>query len=90
MRLLSIVLALSGFSVGLLASLDWFKASRIVAVPVWGGVEPADPIQSQSGWISGLLTAASESGRLNRRAAFLTGVAVVLTTGAGLAGLFPN
>jgi len=90
MRLLTILLALGGFVVGLMASLDWFRASRIDAVPVWGGIEPIDPIQSQAGWIAGILTAASESGRLNRRAAFLTGVAVMLTTGSGLAGLFAN
>ena len=90
MRLLTILLALSGFVVGLMASLDWFRASRIDTVPVWGSREPIDPIQSQAGWIAGILTAASESSRLNRRAAFLTGVAVILTTGPGLAGLFAN
>lgn len=53
----------------------------------WGEREPLDPTQSQAGWIAGLLVAASESARLNRRAALLTGVAIVLTTGSGLAGL---
>jgi hypothetical protein len=88
MRLLTIFLALTGFVVGVLASLDWFRASQINAVPVWGEREPIDPVQSQAGWIAGMLTATSESSRLNRRAALLTGVAVVLTTGSGLAGLF--
>lgn len=88
MRLITLALALSGFIVGILASLDWFRASRIGVEPVWGNREPVDPVLSQAGWIAGILNAASESGRLNRRAAFLTGVAVILTTGAGLAGLF--
>lgn len=87
MRLLTVALAFSGFIFGLLASLDWFRASRIEVEPVWGNREPVDPILSQAGWIAGILTAASESGRLNRRAAFLTGVAVLLTTASGLPGL---
>lgn len=90
MRLLTILLALSGFVVGLMASADWFRASRIDPVPVWGSREPIDPIHSQAGWIAGILAAASESGRLNRRAAFLTGIAVMMTTGSGLASLFTN
>lgn len=90
MRLLTIVLALSGFVVGLFASLDWFRASRIDAVPIWVAREPVDPIQSQAGWIAGILTAASESSRLNRRAALLTGVAVILTTASSCAGLFTS
>ncbi|WP_217916496.1 MULTISPECIES: hypothetical protein [unclassified Duganella] len=88
MRLLTVALALSGFVVGLLASLDWFRASQIDVEPVWGDREPVDQVLSQAGWIAGILTAASESGRLNRRAALLTGVAVILTTGSGLTGLF--
>lgn len=90
MRLLTLVLALSGFVVGLLASLDWFRASQINVEPLWGNREPVDPILSQAGWIAGMLSAASESGRLNRSAALLTGVAVILTTGSGSTGLFAN
>jgi hypothetical protein len=90
MRLLTILLALSGFLIGLRASFDWFRASQIDAIPVWGDREPVDPTQSQAGWIAGILTAASESGRLNRRAALFTGVAVMLTTASGLTGLFTS
>lgn len=36
MRLLVFALALSGFFVGLIAALDWYRASRIDAVPVLG------------------------------------------------------
>jgi hypothetical protein len=90
MRLMTILLALSGFIVGVMASLDWFRASRIDAVPVWGTGEPVDPIQSQAGWIAGILNAALESGRLNRRAALLTGIAVMLTTSSGFVGLFTS
>lgn len=88
MRLAALSLAVGGFVVGMLAAVYWLSASRIDAIPAWGDREPVDPVMSQAGWIAGLLQASSESARLNRRAAALTAVAVVLTTGSGVAGLF--
>lgn len=88
MRWVVITLALGGFGIGLAAARDWYEASQICPVPAWGDREPVDPHLSQMGWIVGMLNAASESGRLNRRAALLTAVAVVLSTGSGVAGLF--
>lgn len=88
MRAMALLLALAGFAVGILAARYWLRASRVDASPVWGDREPADPVMSHAGWIVGLLQAASESARLNRHAAVLTAVAVVLTTGSGIAGLF--
>lgn len=89
MHVVALSLAFAGFVVGLLAAGYWLLASRVDAIPVWGDREPVDPVMSQAGWIAGLLQASSESARLNRRAAVLTAVAVVLTTGSGVAGLFP-
>lgn len=88
MRVVALFLAVSGFAVGLVAAGYWLRASRVGTVPVWGDMEPVDPVMSQGGWIAGLLQASSESARLNQRAAVLTAVAVVLTTGSGVAGLF--
>ena len=88
MRAFAIILASAGFVVGLLAARYWFLASKVDAMPAWGDREPVDQSQAQAGWIVGLLEASSESARLNRRAAALTAVAVVLTTGSGVAGLF--
>lgn len=89
MRTVILSLALAGFVVGIFAAGYRFRASRIDAIPVWGDREPVDPVMSQAGWIAGLLQASSESARLNRRAAVLTAIAVVLTMGCGRAGLFP-
>lgn len=88
MRAIALSLALTGFAVGLLAARYWLLASRVDAIPIWGDREPVDPTMSQAGWISGLLQASTESARLNQRAAKLTAVAVVLTAGSGVAGLF--
>ena len=87
MRAVALSLAVAGFVVGLLAARYWLRASRVDAIPVWGDREPVDPLMSQGGWIAGLLRASSESARLNQRAAVLTAVAVVLTTGSGVASL---
>lgn len=88
MRLVALFLAVLGFAVGMVAAGYWLRASRVDAAPVWGDGEPVDPVMSQGGWIAGLLQASSQSARLNQRAAVLTAVAVVLTTGSGVAGLF--
>lgn len=88
MRSLSILLAIAGFSVGLAAAYYWWLASRVETKPAWYGVEPVDRVQSQSGWIVGLLDAASRSAKLNQKAAVLTGIAILLSTGSGIVGLF--
>jgi hypothetical protein len=89
MHTLAISLGIAGFVLGLLAAWEWFRASRVNIVPVWGDLEPKDPVASQMGWIAGVLQASAESARLNQRAAALTAVTVVVSTGASLAGLFP-
>jgi len=88
MRSVAIVLAIIGFILGLFAAWYWFLASQIDPTPVWGDREPVDQLDSQAGWIVGMLEASSKSARFNRRAAALTAVAVALTTGSGVAGLF--
>lgn len=87
MRMAALILALAGFVVGILAAVIWLQASRVFVSPQWGDSEPRDPVMSQAGWILGLLQASTESARLNRRAAMLTAIAVLLTTVSGVAGL---
>lgn len=87
MRVAALILALAGFVVGILAAGIWLQASRVIVSPQWGVLEPRDPTTSQAGWIVGLLEATTESARLNQRAAKLTAIAVLLTTGSGVAGL---
>lgn len=87
MRVLALTSACSGFAFGLIAAYYWWLASRVETMPMWGDFEPVDPSQSQAGWIVGMMSAASESARLNQRAAVLTAVAIVLTTASGVLGL---
>jgi hypothetical protein len=88
MHLLAIVAALIGFALGLVSAYYWWLASRIETMPVWGDREPVDPILSQGGWIAGMMNAASESARLNQKAAVFTAIAVLLSTGSAVIGLF--
>lgn len=81
-------LAVAGFVVGLAASYYWWRASRVATLPTWSdALEPVDPALSNAGWIAGIVNAASQAAKLNQVAAVLTAIAVVLTTGSGLAGL---
>jgi len=88
MRVVTLALASLGAVLGLTAAWWWWLASRVDTTPVWGDREPADTAASQAGWIAGLLLAANESARLNRRAAALTAAAVLVSTLASVAGLF--
>ena len=70
-RDLEIVLTLAAFSFGLMSAWFWYRASRVVTVPVrLGWVEPGSPEATQ--WISGLLAASNEAARLNKIAALWT------------------
>ncbi|MDP9123512.1 MAG: hypothetical protein M3N82_02755 [Pseudomonadota bacterium] len=88
MRVVTLALASLGAVLGLAAAWWWWLASRVETTPVWGDREPGEQAASQAGWIAGLLVAANESARLNRRAAGLTAAAVLVSTLASVAGLF--
>jgi hypothetical protein len=84
-------LAVAGLVVGLSAAHYWWKASKVEADPGWRGdlsqsaadalrpIRPPDPQLSQEGWLMEILNAARESARLNKTAACLTAVAVLLS-----------
>lgn len=88
MPLIALVVGVSGAILGLWAAWLWFQASRVVTKPVWGACEPGEATASQAGWIAGMLNAGAESARLNQRAALVTALAVALSTGSGIIGLF--
>jgi hypothetical protein len=49
------LLALATFAAGLRGAWYWYRSSQVVAVPSWsehGQAEPADPLQSQMGWLA--------------------------------------
>ena len=94
----SISLAVAGLAVGLRAAHYWWKASNVETDPGWREgspqsaadalkpIRPPDPQLSQEGWTMGILNAALESACLNKAAARLTAVAVVLSALSSVVG----
>jgi hypothetical protein len=94
----SISLAVAGLAVGLSAAYYWWKASKVETDPGWSGdpsqsaadalrpIRPPDSQLSQEGWLMAVLTAARESARLNKTAACLTAVAVLLSALSSVLG----
>lgn len=90
MRLIALILSVAGFAFGLAAAYYWWKASRLSPQPWWpDGIPPAMQELEQMGWTVAFIDLAQKSGALNRIAASLTAIAVILTTAAGLASLLP-
>jgi hypothetical protein len=89
---MSIALAALALGFGLLAAWFWYLASKVETLPPWsapGRIEPVIPEFSQSGWISGLLTAGQENARLNKLAAFWTAVSVAIRAASNFAASWP-
>jgi len=90
MHVLALVLSVSGFVFGLAAAYYWWKASRVSPDPDWPeGIAPVIPELEQLGWNVAFIKLAQESGALNRTAAGLTAIAVLLTTAASVFSLLP-
>lgn len=87
MKLLAISMASAGFLVGMLAAFYWWKASRLATPSLPGGKATGISMGATHDWLKDVEQVLNESGRLNRSAALFTGLAVVLTTSASLAGL---
>jgi hypothetical protein len=85
MEVVSIVLAVAAFLVGLKAARDWYVSSQIVPDPGWS-VEPGELSLSQMGWLAALMEASSKSAELNRTAALWTAWSVGLSAAASIAG----
>jgi hypothetical protein len=74
------LLALATLAAGLRGAWYWYRSSQVVAAPAWvelGQAEPADPLQSQMGWLAALIKAGGEAAYFNRWAAIWTAGAVV-------------
>jgi hypothetical protein len=84
-RDVEIVLALTGFSCGLMSAWFWYRASMDVAIPTW--VNPGSPEATR--WIVGLLVASNEVARLNKIAALWTAASVAIGVVENLLGSWP-
>jgi hypothetical protein len=68
-------------TVGIRAARLWHRSSLLYANPSWtenGGIEPMDQSQSLAGWIVGINKFNNETAALNKRAAQLTALSVIL------------
>jgi hypothetical protein len=87
------LLAFGTLCAGLRGAWYWYRSSQVVAVPVWteqGQPEPADPLQSQMGWLAALIKSSGDAAYFNRWAAIWTAGAVVLGVAATVAGAWSN
>lgn len=94
--LTSMSFAFPALSVGLGAAWYWRKASEIAIDPGWNGgmprdtrpVQPADldGIGTMVGWQSATMEAVRQSSDLNRKAAILTAISIVLAGLSSVAG----
>jgi len=88
----SIVLAIAALIAGLQAAKYWFHASKVNIIPAWPKnadvlTEPGETLESQAGWIAGMITAVALSSDLNKSAARWTATAVVLSAFSSLFGV---
>jgi drug/metabolite transporter superfamily protein YnfA len=77
LTLSSFVIAILGSLAGFYAAYLWWKASRTSIQPTWT-VEPGEAQLAQQGWVVGIMNNVQQSAELNKRAAFWTGVGVLL------------
>jgi hypothetical protein len=92
----SLCFAVAALISGLVASWYWWKASKIDIDPGWSSGLPGDDRPSQpadmegtgslNGWVTATMQAVNLSSDLNRKAAILTAVSVVLAGLSSVAG----
>ena len=85
---ISIILAILGFTTGLISSWYWLKSSLISIKPKIDGRFGGAIATPGTPWISGTIEAFAKAGRLNRAAALWTAASVLLNAIAALFGAF--
>jgi hypothetical protein len=84
-HIFSMTLTLLGFLVGLCAAYFWWRSSRVETNPGWV-CEPGETLASVDGWLGAAMNAFAESARLNKIAALLTGISVLLSGLGSMSG----
>ena len=90
MKWASIALGVLAAITGLVAAVYWYRSSKVGLTPIWGGLEPVEPLFSQMGWLAGLMQTFAKSADLNKRAALWTAVSVVLAACSNFLGIFSS
>jgi hypothetical protein len=86
----TVACAVGGLGFGLAAAWYWGKSTQIPVDPLNGdpnAIMPVLPELEQLAWLAAQVRANREIGRLNRIAAQLTALAIVLSTASTLLGL---
>jgi hypothetical protein len=77
---------------GVIAAVRWHKSTGVPVDPGWDGINTIEqaggPEQANQAWTVGMMVANSESGRINRQAAWWAAIAAVLAALSGVAALF--
>lgn len=76
MKCLAIVLAVVSLLSGIGSAIYWFLSSRVGPKP-GRGLESGELMIQQQEWVVALLRAATESSRLNKSAALLSGACIL-------------
>lgn len=86
MRNITLFLQVLSALAGLYAAYCWWIASTGKIDPGWT-VEPGEADAVQAGWTVGIMNSVVESAKLNKRAAWWTGVAVLFGAVSSILGL---
>jgi hypothetical protein len=87
LKIATFVTAIATAIAGFYAAYLWWKASTGKIGPMWR-VESGETGVAQAGWIAGIMKSAVESANLNKRAAFWTGLSVLLSAIAAVLNVF--
>ena len=87
LKQISFGLTLLAAAAGFVAAYYWYRSSKVPTNPTWI-TEPGEELNSQAGWIAGMMQASAEAARLNAVAAMWTGISVVLAVLSSIAAAF--
>jgi hypothetical protein len=89
LKCISVALSVFGLIFGLIAAYYWLKASQVSIEPAWKLEIRGNVNTNIMGWVTGNMIAFKKAGDLNARAAWLTAVAIVVSSMGSLLSTLP-
>lgn len=86
-KIAAIFVGALGFVAGIAAAYFWLESSKVPITPPWGDFEPLETDDKAIGWALAASETLCVSAALNKRAAQLTAISVLLNTLAGILGV---